>query len=90
MRFLSYSGSCCYHRTRNLLQEQGQKQYMDNMFPPYNFYGFIVLHIKMYAANIYYIQAFMSLHCFVLKFFKASSSTSVNKVQQWQPSSSLT
>ncbi|KAL0732860.1 hypothetical protein Bca4012_009070 [Brassica carinata] len=41
-------------RTRHLLQQEDQEQYMNTMFPLYSLFGFIVLHIIMYAANIYY------------------------------------
>ncbi|KAJ4873835.1 Phosphate transporter PHO1-like protein 3 [Raphanus sativus] len=55
-------------RTRNLLQEEGQKQYMNTMFPLYSFFGFIVLHIIMYAANIYYWRRYKVNYSFIFGF----------------------
>ncbi|XP_033128084.1 phosphate transporter PHO1 homolog 3 isoform X5 [Brassica rapa] len=55
-------------RTRNLLQEEGQKQYMNTMFPLYSFFGFIVLHIIMYAANVYYWRRYKVNYSFIFGF----------------------
>ncbi|KAG2268214.1 hypothetical protein Bca52824_062769 [Brassica carinata] len=55
-------------RTRNLLQEEGQKQYMNTMFPLYSFFGFIVLHMIMYAANIYYWRRYRVNYSFIFGF----------------------
>ncbi|CDY36429.1 BnaC05g10300D [Brassica napus] len=55
-------------RTRNLLQEEGQKQYMNTMFPLYSFFGFIVLHMIMYAANIYYWRRYKVNYSFIFGF----------------------
>ncbi|KAF8050988.1 hypothetical protein N665_1835s0003 [Sinapis alba] len=41
-------------RTRNSLQGEGQEIYMNTMFPLYSWFGFVMLHIIMYAANLYY------------------------------------
>ncbi|KAL0723412.1 hypothetical protein Bca4012_038011 [Brassica carinata] len=41
-------------RTRNSLQEEGQEIYMNTMFPLYSWFGFVMLHIIVYAANLYY------------------------------------
>ncbi|XP_013609764.1 PREDICTED: phosphate transporter PHO1 homolog 5-like isoform X3 [Brassica oleracea var. oleracea] len=55
-------------RTRNILQEEGQKQYMNTMFPLYSLFGFIVLHILMYAANIYYWTRYRVNYSFIFGF----------------------
>uniref|UniRef100_A0A1J3GRY7 Phosphate transporter PHO1-like protein 3 n=3 Tax=Noccaea caerulescens TaxID=107243 RepID=A0A1J3GRY7_NOCCA len=55
-------------RTRNLLQEEGQKQYMNTMFPLYSLFGFIVLHIIMYAADIYYWRRYGVNYSFIFGF----------------------
>ncbi|KFK43653.1 hypothetical protein AALP_AA1G155200 [Arabis alpina] len=55
-------------RTRNILQEEGQKQYMITMFPLYSLFGFIVLHILMYAANIYYWRLYGVNYSFIFGF----------------------
>ncbi|CAN7098386.1 hypothetical protein BRARA_F00936 [Brassica rapa] len=41
-------------RTRNILQNPGQDVYMNTMFPLYSWFGFVMLHIIMYAANLYF------------------------------------
>ncbi|KAL1215320.1 Phosphate transporter PHO1-like protein [Cardamine amara subsp. amara] len=55
-------------RTRNILQEEGQKQYMNTMFPLYSLFGFIVLHIIMYAGNIYYWRRYRVNYSFIFGF----------------------
>ncbi|XP_010502331.1 PREDICTED: phosphate transporter PHO1 homolog 5 [Camelina sativa] len=55
-------------RTRNILQEEGQKQYMNTMFPLYSLFGFIVLHILMYAGNIYYWRRYRVNYSFIFGF----------------------
>ncbi|CAL0312228.1 unnamed protein product [Lupinus luteus] len=40
--------------TRKIMDHSGTTQYMDIMFPLYSFFGFVVLHMLMYAANIYF------------------------------------
>ncbi|KAJ0240415.1 Phosphate transporter PHO1 5 [Hirschfeldia incana] len=55
-------------RTRNVLQEEGQNQYMNTMFPLYSFFGFIVLHILMYAGNIYYWRRYRVNYSFIFGF----------------------
>ncbi|KAH0921465.1 hypothetical protein HID58_021483 [Brassica napus] len=55
-------------RTRNLLQEEGQAQYMDTMFPLYSLFGFIVLHIIMFAGNIYYWRRYKVNYSFIFGF----------------------
>ncbi|XP_010425108.1 PREDICTED: phosphate transporter PHO1 homolog 5 [Camelina sativa] len=55
-------------RTRNILQEEGHKQYMSTMFPLYSLFGFIVLHILMYAGNIYYWRRYRVNYSFIFGF----------------------
>ncbi|KAG6420945.1 hypothetical protein SASPL_117491 [Salvia splendens] len=38
---------------RNLLQHEGGRQYMTNIFPLYSLFGYIVLHMVMYGADTY-------------------------------------
>ncbi|CAN8253640.1 unnamed protein product [Cochlearia groenlandica] len=52
-------------RTRNILQDDGQKQYMNTMFPLYSLFGFIVLHMTMYAANIYFWRRYRVNYAFI-------------------------
>ncbi|KAG7635724.1 Phosphate transporter PHO1 6 [Arabidopsis thaliana] len=55
-------------RTRNILQDDGQKQYMNTMFPLYSLFGFIVLHMTMYAANIYFWRQYRVNYSFIFGF----------------------
>nr|XP_016504664.1 PREDICTED: phosphate transporter PHO1 homolog 9-like [Nicotiana tabacum] len=55
-------------RAGNLLQHKGRGQYMDNIFPLYSLFGFIVLHMLMYAGNIYYWRRFRVNYPFIFGF----------------------
>ncbi|KAJ0095393.1 hypothetical protein Patl1_16794 [Pistacia atlantica] len=55
-------------RTHDILHKQGQKQYMDNMFPLYSLFAYIVLHMLMYAANIYYWKRYRINYSFIFGF----------------------
>uniref|UniRef100_M4DLL2 EXS domain-containing protein n=1 Tax=Brassica campestris TaxID=3711 RepID=M4DLL2_BRACM len=55
-------------RTRNILQDERQEQYMNSMFPLYSLFGFIVLHIIMYAANIYFWRRYGVNYSFIFGF----------------------
>ncbi|KAL0693174.1 hypothetical protein Bca4012_060354 [Brassica carinata] len=55
-------------RTRNILQEDGHKKYMNTMFPLYSLFGFVVLHVLMYAANIYYWTRYRVNYSFIFGF----------------------
>ncbi|XP_042060255.1 phosphate transporter PHO1 homolog 9-like isoform X2 [Salvia splendens] len=39
---------------RNLLQHEGGRQYMTNIFPLYSLFGYIVLHMVMHGADTYF------------------------------------
>ncbi|KAL1563136.1 phosphate transporter PHO1 3-like [Salvia divinorum] len=39
---------------RNLLQHNGGRQYMTNIFPLYSLFGYIVLHMVMHGADTYF------------------------------------
>ncbi|CAH2045649.1 unnamed protein product [Thlaspi arvense] len=55
-------------RTRNILHKKGQEQYMNTMFPLYSLFGFIVLHILIYAGNIYYWRRYQVNYPSILEF----------------------
>ncbi|VFQ58497.1 unnamed protein product [Cuscuta campestris] len=40
-------------RARNLLEHEGSGQFMENIFPLYSLFGFVVLHMLMYGADIF-------------------------------------
>ncbi|XP_075082677.1 phosphate transporter PHO1 homolog 9-like [Nicotiana tabacum] len=52
----------------NLLQHEGRGQYMENIFPLYSLFGYIVLHMLMYAGNIYYWRHFRVNYPFIFGF----------------------
>ncbi|CAH2077990.1 unnamed protein product [Thlaspi arvense] len=53
---------------RNILGTPGQRTYMETMFPLYRFFGFVVLHMIMYAANIYFWKRFRVNYSFIFGF----------------------
>ncbi|EOA38836.1 hypothetical protein CARUB_v10011174mg [Capsella rubella] len=55
-------------RTRHLLEKEGQKEYMNTMFPLYSLFGFIVLHVIMYAGNVYYWRRYRVNYSFIFGF----------------------
>ncbi|XP_017221657.1 phosphate transporter PHO1 homolog 3 [Daucus carota subsp. sativus] len=55
-------------RARNIIQESGRDKYMNTMFPLYSLFGFIVLHMIMYAANIYFWRRYRVNYPFIFGF----------------------
>ncbi|KAJ0095395.1 hypothetical protein Patl1_16792 [Pistacia atlantica] len=55
-------------RTHDILHKEGQKQYMETMFPLYSLFAYIVLHMLMYAANIYYWRRYRINYSFIFGF----------------------
>ncbi|PIN13290.1 putative small molecule transporter [Handroanthus impetiginosus] len=55
-------------RARNLLDKAGRALYMETMFPLYSLFGFIVLHMVMYAANIYFWRRYRVNYSFIFGF----------------------
>ncbi|PQQ01684.1 phosphate transporter PHO1 homolog 3-like isoform X1 [Prunus yedoensis var. nudiflora] len=47
---------------------KGKPQYMDTMFPLYSLFGFIFLHLLMYAGNIYFWRRFRVNYSFIFGF----------------------
>ncbi|GMY13726.1 phosphate transporter PHO1 homolog 9 [Fagus crenata] len=50
---------------RGILKSEGRSQYMENMFPLYSLFGFIVLHMLMYSANIYFWRRYRVNYSFI-------------------------
>lgn len=48
--------------------DKGKLQYMDTMFPLYSLFGFIFLHMLMYAGNIYFWRRFRVNYSFIFGF----------------------
>ncbi|KAI9168978.1 hypothetical protein LWI28_004825 [Acer negundo] len=49
-------------------KSQGQRQYMDNLFPLYSLFGFLVLHMIMYGINIFYWRKYRVNYSFIFGF----------------------
>ncbi|KAL8199437.1 hypothetical protein R6Q57_013005 [Mikania cordata] len=54
--------------TRNPLNSRGQTQYMNSIFPLYSLFGFLVLHMLMYAGNVYYWTCYRVNYSFIFEF----------------------
>ncbi|XP_033129294.1 phosphate transporter PHO1 homolog 2 [Brassica rapa] len=55
-------------RARNIFQKDGYEGYMKTMFPLYSLFGFIVLHMTMYAIDIYYWKRYRVNYAFIFGF----------------------
>ncbi|KAJ0754393.1 putative SPX domain-containing protein [Helianthus annuus] len=53
---------------RDLLQGEGHTKYMNTIFPLYSLFGFIVLHMLMYAGNIYFWVRYRVNYVFIFGF----------------------
>lgn len=53
---------------RNIFESKGRNQFMDNIFPLYSFFGFIILHMMMYSANIYFWRRYRINYTFMFGF----------------------
>ncbi|WCJ25701.1 EXS (ERD1/XPR1/SYG1) family protein [Euphorbia peplus] len=57
---------------RDLINSPGGPQYMENIFPLYTFFGFIILHMLMYAGNIYFWKRYRVNYSFIFGFKKGT------------------
>ncbi|XVE53189.1 hypothetical protein DITRI_Ditri02bG0183800 [Diplodiscus trichospermus] len=55
-------------RARNIMDSGGRTVYMETMFPLYSLFGFVVLHMVMYAINIYYWRKYRVNYAFIFGF----------------------
>ncbi|KAM0006587.1 hypothetical protein Hdeb2414_s0167g00820351 [Helianthus debilis subsp. tardiflorus] len=55
-------------RAKDLLKSAGRDQYMINIFPLYSLFAYIVLHMLMYAGNIYFWKRFRVNYAFIFGF----------------------
>ncbi|GMJ10489.1 hypothetical protein like AT1G26730 [Hibiscus trionum] len=53
---------------RDILDKPGKAQYMENMFPLYSLFAFIVLHMLIYAANIFFWRRYRINYSFIFGF----------------------
>ncbi|XP_022156312.1 phosphate transporter PHO1 homolog 3-like [Momordica charantia] len=55
-------------RARHIMDTTGSTKYMETMFPLYSLFGFVVLHLIMYAANIYFWRRYRVNYSFIFGF----------------------
>ncbi|KAJ7943427.1 Phosphate transporter PHO1-like protein [Quillaja saponaria] len=55
-------------RSRDIMNHEGSTQYMETMFPLYSLFGFIVLHMLMYAGNVYNWRRYRVHYSFIFGF----------------------
>ncbi|KAL5722927.1 Phosphate transporter PHO1 3 [Ranunculus cassubicifolius] len=53
---------------RHIMGQKGSTQYMENMFPHYSFFWYIILHSLMFAGNIYYWRRYRVNYPFIFGF----------------------
>ncbi|KAG7598222.1 EXS C-terminal [Arabidopsis suecica] len=53
---------------RNIMGADGHKLYMETMFPLYSLFAFVVLHMIMYASNIYFWKQYRVNYPFIFGF----------------------
>ncbi|TKY58898.1 Phosphate transporter PHO1-like 3 [Spatholobus suberectus] len=57
-------------RTSEILEldQEGSTKYMETLFPLHSLYGFVVLHMLMYGANVYFWRRYRVNHSFIFGF----------------------
>ncbi|XP_024625508.1 phosphate transporter PHO1 homolog 9 isoform X3 [Medicago truncatula] len=55
-------------QVRNLMYSEGRTQYMENIFPLYSLFGYIVLHMIVYSVNVYFWRRFKINYPFIFGF----------------------
>ncbi|KAK8710141.1 hypothetical protein V6N13_145480 [Hibiscus sabdariffa] len=53
---------------RNILKSHGRERYMVNIFPLYSLFGYVVLHMLMYAGNVYFWKRYRINYSFIFGF----------------------
>ncbi|KAI3910190.1 hypothetical protein MKW92_026726 [Papaver armeniacum] len=53
---------------RKLVNKEGRTQYMENIFPLYSLFAYIILHMLMYAVNIYFWKCYRVNYPFIFGF----------------------
>ncbi|KAF6171790.1 hypothetical protein GIB67_007311 [Kingdonia uniflora] len=57
---------------KNVFQSEGRHRYMENMFPLYSLFAFVVLHMLMYSADIYFWRRYRVNYPFIFGFKQSS------------------
>ncbi|KAK6931271.1 EXS, C-terminal [Dillenia turbinata] len=52
-------------RARDILNDEGGTEYMENLFPLYSLFGFIVLHMLMFGATAYFWRKYRVNYPFI-------------------------
>ncbi|KAL6186139.1 hypothetical protein ACLB2K_042260 [Fragaria x ananassa] len=55
-------------RAHDLTHESGRTKYMDTLLPLYSLFGLVVLHMLMYAGNIYFWRRYRVNYSFIFGF----------------------
>ncbi|KAL2344580.1 hypothetical protein Fmac_005865 [Flemingia macrophylla] len=66
-------------RTRKIMDHSGTTKYMEIMFPLYSLFGFVVLHMLMYAADMYFWKRYRVNYSFIFG-FKQGTDLGYNQV----------
>ncbi|PNY10371.1 phosphate transporter PHO1-like protein [Trifolium pratense] len=53
---------------RDIMYSEGSTTYMENIFPLYSLFGYIVFHMIMYSANVYFWRRFKINYSFIFGF----------------------
>lgn len=53
---------------KKVLDKEQQAKYMDNIYPLYSFYAYIVLHMLFYSASIYFWRRYKVNYAFIFGF----------------------
>ncbi|CAM8884586.1 unnamed protein product [Rhodiola kirilowii] len=59
-------------RARHIVEQRGSDRYMETMFPLYSLFGFVFLHIVMYAMNIYFWRQYRVNYSFIFGYKKGT------------------
>ncbi|KAI3907592.1 hypothetical protein MKW98_016236 [Papaver atlanticum] len=57
---------------RKLVNKEGSTQYMENIFPLYSLFAYIILHMLMYAVNIFFWRCYRVNYPFIFGFKKGT------------------
>ncbi|KAL9678956.1 hypothetical protein QQ045_016808 [Rhodiola kirilowii] len=59
-------------RARHLVEHRESNRYMETLFPLYSLFGFVVLHVAMYAINIYFWRQYRVNYSFIFGYKKGT------------------
>uniref|UniRef100_A0A2P2MDC6 Uncharacterized protein MANES_01G101600 n=1 Tax=Rhizophora mucronata TaxID=61149 RepID=A0A2P2MDC6_RHIMU len=59
---------CVLIRVRGIFNSPGGPRYMENIFPLYSLFGFMVLHMLLYGTNLYFWKLYRVNYAFIFGF----------------------